>query len=136
MYSVSSPCSGIYYIEEPFPFPAQIIATGELEEESHTWLKALSKRLDRESLRNLLEKISQITEKNDREMANSILEVSVGANRQMIEGLRGDDDMFETLMEIMEPKINEIRKGDMEKGIQKGRREGIQGAIEMLRNLQ
>lgn len=123
-YSVSSPCSGIYYIEGPFPFPAQIIATGELDERSHTWLRALSKRMDRESLRDLLEKISQITEKNDREMANSILEVSVGANRQMIEGLRGDDSMFETLMEIMEPKIDEIRK--------EGR---IQGTIETLRRL-
>lgn len=35
-YSVSSPCNGIYYIEGPFPFPAQIVATGELEERSHT----------------------------------------------------------------------------------------------------
>lgn len=126
-YSVSSPCSGIYYIEGPFPFPAQIIATGELDERSHTWLRALSKRMDRESLRDLLEKISQITEKNDREMANSILEVSVGANRQMIEGLRGDDSMFETLMEIMEPRIDEIRK--------KERKEGIQGTVDVLRKL-
>lgn len=126
-YSVSNPCSGIYYIEGPFPFPAQIIATGELDERSHTWLRALSKRMDRESLRDLLEKISQITEKNDREMANSILEVSVGANRQMIEGLRGDDSMFETLMEIMEPRIDEIRK--------KERKEGIQGTVDVLRKL-
>ena len=31
-YSISSPCRGIYYIEGSFPFPAQIIATGELDE--------------------------------------------------------------------------------------------------------
>lgn len=126
-YSISSPCRGIYYIEGPFPFPAQIVSTGELEEKSHTWLRALSKRMDRESLRNLLEKISQITEKNDREMANSILEVSIEANRKMIEGLMGDDSMFETLMEIMEPKIDEIRKEE--------RKEGIQSTINILRRL-
>lgn len=55
-------------------------------------------------------------------MANSILEVSICANKRMIE----------TLMGIMEPKINEIRKADREEG----RKEGIQGAIEMLRYLQ
>lgn len=56
--------------------------------------------------------------------------------------------MFETLMEIMEPRINEIRKIDREaallegrrvgqrEGRREGRKEGIQGAIEMLRNLQ
>ena len=74
-----------------------------------------------------MEKISQITEKNDREMANSILEVSIEANRKMIEGLMGDDSMFETLMEIMEPKIDEIRKEE--------RKEGIQSTINILRRL-
>ena len=42
-------------------------------------------------------------------------------------------------MEIMEPRINEIRKNDREaallEGRQAGQKEGIQGAIEMLRNL-
>lgn len=83
-----------------------------------------------------MDKVKQITEKNDREMASSVLEVSIGANKQIIENLMGDNSMFETLMEIMEPKINEIRKGDREEGRKEGRKEGIQGAIEMLRNLQ
>ena len=130
-YSISSPYRGIYYIEGPFPFPAQIVSTGELEEKSHTWLRDLSKRMDRESLRDLLEKICQITEKNDREMANSILEVSIEANQQMVEGLRGDDSMFETLMEIMEPRIDEIRKKERKEE----RKEGIQSTINILRRL-
>lgn len=45
----------------------------------------------------------------------------------MVEGLRGDDSMFETLMEIMEPRIDEIRK--------KERKEGIQSTINILRRL-
>lgn len=60
-------------------------------------------------------------------MANSILEVSIEANQQIVEGLRGDDSMFETLMEIMEPRIDEIRK--------KERKEGIQGTVDVLRKL-
>ena len=81
-----------------------------------------------------------MTEKTDREMAGSVLEVSIGANKHIVEELMGDDLMFETLMEIMEPRINEIRKIDREtallEGRQAGQKEGIQGAIEMLRNLQ
>ena len=126
-YSISSPCNGIYYIEGAFLFPAQIVVTGELDGESHTWLKALSKKLDKEEIQNLLNKISQITEKNDKEMASAVLEVSIGANRQMMEKLMGDDNMFETLMEIMEPRIAEIRKEE--------RKEGIQGTINVLRKL-
>ena len=73
-------------------------------------------------------------------MASAVLEVSIGANRQMMEKLMGDDDMFETLMEIMEPKIDEIRKEERKEGRKEGhiqgRKEGrIQGTIETLRNL-
>lgn len=143
-YSVSSDRNGIYRIEGPFSFPTQIIVTGELNRTSHTWLKALSVKLDKRDIQDLLEKISQMTEKNDREMADSILEVSIGANRHIVDELMGDDSMFETLMEIMEPKITEIRKRDKEEYLQVGRlegkqegiQEGIRGAIEMLRNLQ
>lgn len=138
-YSVSSDRDGIYYIEGPFPFPAQVIVTGELNRMSHTWLKALSANLDKRELQDLLDKINHITEKNDKEMANSVLEVSIGANRRMVEELMGDDSMFETLMEIMKPKINEIRKNDREECLQEGRKEGrkegIQGTIEVLRKL-
>ena len=68
---------------------------------------------------------------HDREMANSILEVSIEANQQMVEGLRGDDSMFETLMEIMEPRIDEIRKKERKEE----RKEGIQSTINILRRL-
>lgn len=127
-YSICSPYAGIYYVEGPFPFPAQIIATRELDKKSHTWLKALSQKLDKADIQNLLDEISQITEKNDKEMASAVLEVSIEANRQMIEKLMGDDSMFETLMEIMEPKIDEIRKEERKEG-------RIQGTIETLRHL-
>lgn len=126
-YSISIPCRGIYYIEGASPFPAQIVVTGELDGKSHTWLKALSKKLDREGIQNLLDKINQITEKNNREMASAVLEVSIGANRQMSEGLMGDNSMFETLMEIMEPKIVDIRKEE--------RKEGIQSTVNVFRKL-
>lgn len=135
-YSVSSDRNGIYRIDGLSPFPAQVIVTGELDKKAHTWLKALSGKLNKEDIQDLLDKISQITEKNDREMADSVLEVSIGANRRIVEELMGDDSMFETLMEIMEPKINEIRKEEKQEGIQEGMQKGIRGAIEMLRNLQ
>ena len=134
-YSVSNDINGIYRIKGPFPFPAQIIVTGELDRTSHTWLKALSVKLDKRDLQDILEKVRQMTEKNDREMADSVLEVSIGANRHIVDELRGDDSMFETLMEIMEPKITEIRKKDREEYLQVGKQEGIRGAVEMLRNL-
>ena len=83
--------SGIYYIEGKAWFPTQIIVTGELDEDSHVWLKALSGNLQREDFRKILDKRSQLEGKENRELADSVLEVSISANKDMIDELIGDD---------------------------------------------
>ncbi len=145
-YPVSSPYPGIYYIEGNVLFPTQIVVTKELEEESHIWLGALSERMKKQSMARLLKSVESLTEKADKEFADSVLEVSIGANKQVIEELMGDDDMCQALMEIMEPQlllrerkgkeegIQEGREEGREEGIQEGIEEGIQGTVDTLRD--
>lgn len=128
-YPMSNPYKGIYYIEEKVLFPTQIVVTRELDEESHIWLKALSERLEKDDIRNLLEGVNRLTEKVDKELADSVLEVSIGANKQIIEELIGDDSMCQALMEIMEPVIQLRDQENIEKGLKKG----IQVTIDTLR---
>ena len=71
----------------------------------------------------------QRTGKADKEFADSVLEVSIGANRHVIEELKGDDDMCQALLEIMEPQLL-LREKECRK---EGRKEGIQGAVDTLR---
>lgn len=71
--------SSIYHIEGPFSFQTQIIVTGELDQKTHTWLRVLSGKLDKEDIQDLLDKMSLITEKNDREMAAPVLEMIIEA---------------------------------------------------------
>lgn len=137
--TLSKHYNGIYYIKGPLPFPAQIIVTSELDNGSYMWLKALSAKLDKKDIQNLLDNIHQMSEKADKEMAASVLEISMEANKQIAEELKEGDTVFETLMEIMEPKINEImeskineiRKAEKKEGL----KEGIQGTINVLRKL-
>ena len=101
----------------------------------HTWLRALSQKLEKNDLKNLLDDVSKMDEEFDREMASSVLEVSIRANRKVVDELKGEEPMFEVLMEIMEPKIEEIRKEELEKGLTEGLSKGIHGNIEMLQKL-
>lgn len=130
-YQVSNPYRGIYYVEGTVLFPTQIVVTKELDFTSHIWLGALSDRLKKQDMLDLLENIKQLSEKADRELADSVLEVSVGANKHVIEELMGDDVMYEALMEIVEPRLL-LRE---EKWRNEGLKEGIRGAVEMLRDL-
>lgn len=102
---ITEACRGIYYIEGKTWFPTQIIVTSELNQDSHEWLMALSGKLKKEDLQKLLGDRNCLTEKQDRELADSVLEVSFGANKKIVDELIGDENMYEVLMEIMEPKL-------------------------------
>lgn len=108
-WSVSEHCKGVYYLDVVNWFPVQIVVTNELDWDVHGWLKALSPNLKKDDFRKLLDKRNQIIDKSDRELIDSVLEVSFGANRKIVDELIGDENMYEVLMEIMEPKIQKVR---------------------------
>lgn len=146
-YKLSNPFNGIYYVESRVLFPTQVIVTKELDMEKHVWLKALSDELEKQELKLILGNVLQLMGKEDREFADSVLEVSVRANMQIAEELRGDVSMCQALMEIMEPEIRLIeeerwkageeegRRIGQEEGRKEGRKEGILGTVKVLRNL-
>ena len=105
---IENPYHGIYYVLDEVLFPTQIIVTDELEGGNHTWLKSLSGKLKKEEMKNLLEQIDTLTETFERGLADAVLEVSVRANQEVAEELKGDEHMCQALLEIMEPEINKI----------------------------
>ena len=111
-------CCGIYYIEGKSWFPTQIVVTNELDRDVHEWLMALSGKLNKEDVLKLLNDRNCLTEKQDRDLADSVLEVSISANSKIVEELIGDESMYEALMEIMEPQIQLREKAALKKGIQ------------------
>ncbi|MEH2959958.1 hypothetical protein [Candidatus Merdisoma sp. JLR.KK006] len=52
---VSNPYVGIYYILDAVLFPTQIIVGRELNQKNHTWIKALSNKVQKQEMRELLE---------------------------------------------------------------------------------
>lgn len=121
-YAVTSPHEGIYYISNKVLFPTQIVVAKELDSNSHRWIKALSLQLNKDDISVLLDNRQRMDEKADREFADSVLEVSIKANRQLVEKLKKGDDgsMISVLKEIMEPEMQASR---------------IEGAVEMLRKI-
>lgn len=125
-YTVLNPYRGIYYVEGAVLFPTQIVVTGELDEVSHIWLSALSERMEEQEMVRLLESAGKLSGKADKEFADSVLEVSIGANKHVIQKLIGDDSMCQALMEIMEPQLLLREK--------EGRIEGrIEGTVDTMR---
>ena len=137
-YKIKAPYRGVYYIEGAVLFPTQVIVTKELEMDAHIWLKALSDGVAKQDMAELLKRISRLTEQGDRELADSVLEVSAQVNRQVLEELKGDNSMSEALLEILEPLVKpqlllmeeEIKRNAWEEGLKKGLEEGRKRALE------
>ena len=119
-YTITTPYRGVYYIEGMVLFPTQIIVTKELERDTHIWLKVLSDRIEKRDMEELLNRISRLTEQGDRELADSVLEVSAQVNREVLEELKGDDNVSEALLEIMQPLIEPLIATRVEAGIEAG----------------
>ncbi len=134
-----NPCHGIYYILDKVLFPTQIIVAKELDGEHHTWLKSLTDKMEENDMRKLIKDIRHLTEKQDKEFADSVLEVCFRANEQIIEKLKGDDTMSEALLEIMEPLIEPIiaeRERMIEIQLRKEiQEEDIKGLVAVLHDL-
>ena len=129
---VSNPYHGIYYVEKKVLFPTQIVVTKELDKASHIWLGALSGKLQRQDITSLLEHTMDLRDKAEKEFADSVLQVSMGANQRIIEKLKGDENMAcQALMEIMAPELQR----SWEAGWDKCRDESIAVTVKMLREL-
>ena len=76
--------------------------------------------LEKEKLVRLIESTEKLTGKAEKEFADSVLEVSIGANVQVIEELMGDGRMCQALLEIMEPHLQRREKEGLEEGIKEG----------------
>ena len=81
----------------------------------------------------LIESTEKLTGKAEKEFADSVLEVSIGANVQVIEELMGDGRMCQALLEIMEPHLQRREKEGLEEGIKEGReREAASIALRLI----
>lgn len=106
--TVTNPYPGIYYIPDHALFPTQIIVGNELEKETHKWLKPLTLGLKKQEIREFLEQVVALSKKEEKEFADAILQVVAKANWQVTQELRGDENMCQALLELMEPEISKI----------------------------
>ncbi len=92
-------------------------------------LTALSDGMQKQQLKDMLLKVDSFHIKLERELADAVLGVAIKVNWQMAQELRGDGNMCEVLMELMEPEINKIKESVREETTQ----QGIKNAITVLK---
>ncbi len=108
-YTIRSPYKGIYYIESKTNFATQIIVSKELTGQQYVWLKALTKKLDQERARLLVEQAQRRKDHRSRQLVDSVLAAIIRANKELFGRLKEDAVMCEALRELMEDELNESK---------------------------
>lgn len=91
-------------------FPMQIVVTNELNKDIHIWVTSLTRTLDRARAKKLLEICSGLEEDDDRQNADSVVNVSSEANIELFKNMiQEGDQMCEELKELLAPEIIEFK---------------------------
>ena len=129
-FTVTNPYPGIYYVEHML-FATQIVVTRELDFDRHIWLVALSGRLEKQQVKKILEKAARLTDRHEKELADSVLQVCIAANKTIVKELKEEEQgMCEALREIMEPELRQSREEGREEGRVIGEKRGMERGIE------
>ena len=126
-FQISNPYSGVYYIEKEGSLLTQIVVSGELDKESHQWLTALTSNMEYAQAQKLVFDMRALREKDDRENADSVFEVTLKENRQLFETLKkeGTKSMCEALVELMRPELEEAKKKAWDEAWKKPRKKKV-----------
>lgn len=107
---------GIYYVRGKVPFPVQVVVTSQLERKAHCSLRVLTTQVEMQDAELFLEQIHYLESKNERSNIDSVLQVSVNANKQVYSLLRRQNEMCEALRELMKDEIEKELENKLEQG--------------------
>lgn len=97
-YNIIEEYSGIYRFKIPGQFAIQIINTKVIDAEKYVWLKALSNEIEEDTAVKVLELTEQTKNKHQREMMESVVEVSIKANTAVYK--RVQEDSMQAIIDL------------------------------------
>ena len=79
---------GVYYITGVVAIPTQFILTSSLSNDFHVSLRVLSNKASEEDIKLFIKMASEFTEPIDKQNADSVMNVSINANREIYDKIR------------------------------------------------
>ncbi len=109
-FQVTEEYGGVYYVKGALSFPTQIIVGRELDREKHKWYGMATGKVSEEAMRDAILYTSKVEDKRERNLLDSIMDLGMNANKEVVATLKGRNDMYDILRDLFEPEIEEIRR--------------------------
>ena len=115
---------GIYMIKWEFLCDVQILVTREMNPEEHIWLTSLSDHIEEKQARRLIKEVHTLTEKDDKEYADSVLQIAMERNKEIFDEIRSDELMCQALWDFFETEIEQEKRDSEICGERRGEQRG------------
>ena len=100
---------GIYEVTEKLPFRTQIIITGRLSEDGHSWLKGLTKDGTKEKVQGIIDQTYALDAKH-KPLAETVMNVFTGANMILMHEIKKEETiMCQAVNELFADEIAELK---------------------------
>ena len=121
---VTKRADGVYEVKDAFLGCVQIVVTKELESQEHIWLTSLDDGLKEDEARLLIEEAGKLSAPDEREYADSILQLAMEKNRDIFEKAKGCEAMCQAFWELYAPEIEAERRASEVRGSEIGEKNG------------
>ena len=109
---IEEKAQGIYYIHCNFYYDIQVIVSRLLNADEHIWLTSLTKNLTERNAKILVNNISSLYNKDDKEYADSVLQVVLNQNMPVFDNIKEGLPMCEAVSRVSAEKdaqINDLK---------------------------
>ena len=135
--SIEEKYPGVYYITGVVTIPTQFILTSSLSRNFHTCLRVLSNKASEDDIKRFIEMTSAFTAPIDKQNADSVMNVSISANREVYNKIRRENPfMCQALRELMKDEIEEEIQTAVQTAVQAAEEKAVdQTLITSIKNL-
>ena len=91
-YLIEEKFKGIFYVMKENVFSIQIVVTNRLSKENQKWLTLLNQNLSEEDAQRAIAQTNGLIEKEEKDYADSVLQVAIVENEQVFHGVKEATD--------------------------------------------
>lgn len=123
-FSLSQKFAGVYYVSGIAEMKIQIVVGSELDGDEFVPLRVQKENASEDDIRKFIGMCGELREQAEKDMAHTIIQISISNNQKTYEKLKEEADMSSALEKLMEDRITKRVEQSHAEGRAEGRAEG------------
>ena len=120
-FSLSLKFAGVYYVSGIAELKIQIVVGSELEGDEFVPLRVQKENAREEDIRKFIEMCGELREQVEKDMADTIMQLSISNNEKTYEKLKEEENMSQALEKLMGDRLEKIMEDRIAARVEEGR---------------